>query len=518
MLRLAPVFSDHMVLQREKEIIIWGETDAERVVVSLSKHEVTANVKDGAFKVVFPPMDAGGPYTLSVKTKEDKLTLTDVVLGEVWLAGGQSNMELALQDSYEGRKELRRSERENIRYYQVPKVAYDCEELQEAEKKSRWTKPGEESSGTWSAVGYYFAKEISRKLGVTVGIIGCNWGGTSASAWMSREALERDQRISSYIEEYDKIVEHQDFDQYVQKRADYIAYQAEFDKKVAEYYATEKNPTWKGALEKCGESRYPGPMGPYSEFRPCGLYEMMLRKVCPYSLKGFLYYQGEEDDHKPETYYELFSALISLWREDWQDDTLPFLFVQLPIFREEGEEDYKNWPLIREAQMRVYQTIKNTGIAVILESGEFGNIHPVKKEVVGRRLALQAYANVYHLISEKEAFGPIFRDSFVDGDSMVLRFYHADGGFVSVGAVKGFELAGEDGVYYPAEYEIKGETIVLRSQRVTVPRFARYCWTNYQEITLFGRSGIPVAPFRTSRSDGSVATGSRQDGYYRFDI
>lgn len=512
MLRLAPVFSDHMVLQREKEIVIWGETDAERVAVSLSKHEVTANVKDGKFVVAFPPMEAGGPYTLSVKTKEDKLSFTDVVLGEVWLAGGQSNMELELQNSYEGRKELRRSERENIRYYQVPKFAYDCDELHEAEKKSMWRRAGEEHSGAWSAVGYYFAKEVSRKLGVTVGIIGCSWGGTSASAWVSRETLEQNKKVSSYIEEYDSIVKDQDMEEYVQERKDYLEYQAEFDKKVADYFEKEEHPTWNEAVKRFGESRYPGPMGAYSEFRPCGLYEMMLKKVCPYTLKGFLFYQGEEDDHKPEVYYDLMSALISQWRTDWQDDLLPFLFVQLPVFQNEGEEDFKNWPLIREAQMRIFQTIKNTGIAVILESGEFANIHPVKKEVAGRRLALQAYANVYHLISEKEAFGPIYKDSFIDGDSMILRFSHAEGGFISIGLVKGFELAGEDGVYYPAEYEIKGETIVLKSQRVPVPKFARYCWTNYQNIALFGRSGIPLAPFRTSRLDGSKATGTRQAG------
>ncbi|MBR1743250.1 MAG: sialate O-acetylesterase, partial [Lachnospiraceae bacterium] len=507
MLKLAPVFSDHMVLQRGKEIVIWGETDAERVVVSLSGHETTGNCRDGRFMISLPPMEAGGPYTLSVKTKEDKLSFTDVVLGEVWLAGGQSNMELELQNSYEGRKELKRSERENIRYYQVPKVAYDCEELQEEEKKSGWKRAGEENSGAWSAVGYYFAKEISRKLGVTVGIIGCSWGGTSASAWVSRETLEMNKKISSYIEEYDKIIENQDFDKYVQEREDYIAYQTEFEKKVSHYYETEEHPTWEEAIRRFGENKYPGPMGPYSEFRPCGLYEMMLSKVCPYTLEGFLYYQGEEDDHKPTTYYELLTALISQWRTDWRDDALPFLLVQLPVFQNEGEEDFKNWPFIREAQMRAYQTVRNTGIAVILESGEYGNIHPAKKEVVGRRLALQAFANVYHLIPEREAFGPIYKDSYVEGDAMVLRFSHADGGFVSVGAVKGFEVAGEDKVYYPATHELDGEKIILRSQRVVSPRYARYCWTNFQEIALFGRSGIPLAPFRTSRLDGSKAGG-----------
>lgn len=510
MLRLAAIFSDHMVLQRDKGISVWGESDAEKVTVAISGREITELCTGGNFSVTIPPMQAGGPYTMTVKAGEDKVSYTDIMVGEVWLAGGQSNMELELRNSFEGRKELKRSERENIRYYQIPKVAYECEELREQEEKSTWTRAGEEASGAWSAVAYYFAKDLSRKLGVTIGIIGCNWGGTSASAWISREFLEENKKISSYIEEYDAIVEHQDYDAYVREREEYIAYQTEFDKKVSHYYETEENPTWEEAIRRFGENRYPGPMGPHTEQRPAGLYETMLSKVCPYTLKGFLYYQGEEDDHKPATYYELLTTLIRQWRMDWQDETLPFLLVQLPVFQNVGEEDYKNWPLIREAQMRAFQTVRNTGIAVILEAGEYGNIHPVRKEIVGRRLALQAFYSVYHLITEKEAFGPIYNDSYVDGDAVVIRFKYADGGFIEEGDVKGFELAGADQVYYPAVYECDGEKIILKNKRVGMPKYARYCWTNYQEVALFGRNGIPVAPFRTSMLDGSKVTGSRQ--------
>ncbi len=509
MLKLAAVFSDHMVLQRDKGIALWGETDGKTVCATIAGKQVKTDSKNGKFFLKLLPMEAGGPYTLTVVTESDRVSFTDVMIGEVWLAGGQSNMELELQNSFEGHKELKRSAKESIRYYQVPKYAFESEEATEAEEKSRWQKAGEETSGGWSAVGYYYAKEVSRKLGVTVGIIGCNWGGTSASAWISRELLEESKKTSSYVEEYDAVIEDQDFEEYLREREDYIAYQTEFEKNVSHYYETNEHPTWDEAIRLFGENKYPGPMGPYSEFRPAGLYEMMLSKVSPYTLKGFLYYQGEEDDHKPETYYELLSTLIRQWRTDWQDEALPFLLVQLPVFQNEGEPDYKNWPLIREAQMRAFQTIKNTGIAVILEQGEYGNIHPVKKEIVGKRLALQAFYSVYHLAREEEAFGPIYRDYYTEGNQIVLRFDHVGNGFVEGKDVTGFEVAGVDQKYYPAKYKIEKKQIRLSADEVERPCYARYCWTNYQKIGIFGGSGIPLAPFRTSREDSSRATGSR---------
>lgn len=508
MLRLAPVFSNHMVLQRNKRIAFWGECDGERVTITLNGRGVSELVSDGRFYAELPPMKEGGPYTLTVSAGKETLSFEDIMLGEVWLAGGQSNMELELQNSFGGKKELSRISEENIRYYYVPKYSFESEEFLQAQEKSTWECPCEEAAGKWSAVAYYYAKEISKKLGVTVGIIGCNWGGTSASCWMSREMLAQSKATSSYVEEYNRIVENQVFEDYLKEREEYIAYQTVFEKNVSHYYETCENPTWDEAISLFGESRYPGPMGPYSEFRPGGLYEMMLSKVCPYTLAGFLYYQGEEDDHKPTTYYELLTALIRQWRGDWKDETLPFLLVQLPVFQNAGEPDYKNWPLIREAQMRVYQTVRNTGIAVILENGEYGNIHPTQKEIVGKRLALQALCSVYHLESESAAFGPVYWDYFVEENRMTILFAHCDG-FTCRGEVNGFELAAADGGYYPADVTIAGNQLVLTAKEVDVPKYARYCWTNYQEVMLFGTNGIPVAPFRTSFADGSAATGSR---------
>ena len=176
---------------------------------------------------------------------------------------------------------------------------------------------------------------------------------------------------------------------------EYIDYHTAWEKKSAEYYSTTENPTWGGCLEYCGENKYPGPLCPRNPFHATALYESMIKRVAPYTIAGFMYYQGESDDDRPQHYYKMLRGLITLWRDDWGDDELPFLIVQLPMHRYEADEDRKNWCLIREAQEKVFRTIKNTGLAVILDCGEFNEIHPKDKEQVGHRLYLQAMNLVY---------------------------------------------------------------------------------------------------------------------------
>lgn len=510
MIKLPAVFSDHMVMQRDKNISVWGTCDAEAITVTLGDTSVKAIVKDGTFEAMLPPRKAGGPFTMTISSGQEEIRYEDIMIGEVWLAGGQSNMELELQNSKNGKEVVANIKNDAVRYYYTPKVPYVGEKLYEAEAESAWDLCTPEKAGRWSAVAYYFADKLAKELGVTVGIIGCNWGGTSASCWVGRETLENIGEVRKYITDYDDIIAHQDPDEYIKEREEYLVYQAEFDKNVGKYYETAENPTWEEALSLYGENKYPGPMGPRSETRPCGLYECMLQRVCPYTLGGFLYYQGEEDDHRPYSYYELLSGLIRQWRKDWKDDTLPFMLVQLPMFRNGGDEpDYQNWPFIREAQMRVFQTVKNTGIAVILDKGEFGNIHPTEKDSVGQRLAMQALYHVFGKADEKETFGPIFDRYRIEDGKMVFHFAHGAGLHCTEEQVTGFELAGEDQQYYEAEAKICGEEVVASCEKVSQPMYGRFCWTNYRPVTLFGENGIPAAPFRTSRWDGAIATGSR---------
>lgn len=501
---LAAVFTDHMVLQRNKNINIWGcAYTATDVTVELCGKSVTTRAESGKWKVVLPPMEAGGPYELKVTdNRGGELILRDVMIGEVWLAGGQSNMELELQNALNGKEVLKNIKDVNVRFYYTQKIAYIDDYFHFAERNSCWSIAAPDTAANYSAVGYYFARRLAAELGVTVGVIGCNWGGTSASAWMSRKMLEQDADTKSYVDEYDKAMEDKTMEGYLAELAEYEEWYNEWQPKINEYYATTENPTWEGAQEYAGPSRWPEPLGPKSQFRPGGLYETMISRICPYTLAGFAYYQGESDDHKPDTYYKLFKALIEQWRTDWEDDSLPFMFVQLPMFMNEGDEDFKHWCKIREAQMRVHQTTANTGIAVILDKGEFNNIHPIDKEPVGERLALQALYHVYGKISADEAYGAIYKSHEYTDGGIMLTFEHAGDGFELKGEkALGFEVAGKDKKYHTADAWFKGDKIFVRSAEVAEPVYLRYNWTNYGEVTVFSKNGIPLAPFRTSRQD-----------------
>lgn len=501
-LSCAPVFSDNMVLQRNKNIAVFGMAyDNMKVTVMLNGKTVEATAKDHKWSVLLPPMEAGGPYEMTVLSGDERITFCNIMIGEVWLAGGQSNMELELQNSLGGKKVLENIDSANVRFYYTKKNPYIDEFFYADERNNCWKTASEENSANWSAVGFYFAKKLSEDLGVTVGIIGCNWGGTSASAWMPRETLLADSDMRSYADEYDEAMGGKTFEQYLAELDDYNAYVEVWQPKINEFYAKHPDGEWGDALEFAGPCRYPEPLGPKSPFRAGGLYETMLMRVCPYTLAGFIYYQGESDDHKPNFYYKLFKALIEQWRNDWQDDSLPFLFVQLPMFINRGEEDRKHWCIIREAQMRVHQTTANTGIAVILDCGEYGNIHPVDKEPVGERLELQALCHVYGMISEKEAYGAIYKSFEYKDGGMLLYFDHAEDGFDVRGEAVGFEIAGEDKLYHKAEVTVQNDKIFARSGEVKEPKYLRYNWVNYGEVTVFSKNGIPLAPFRTSRDD-----------------
>ena len=291
MLRMPAVFSSSMVLQRNKNIAVWGESDGDFVEVSLNGCTVGTNVHDGRWSLCLPPFKAGGPYSMSVTNGSDVTSFDDIMIGEVWLAGGQSNMELELKDCRDGSRIVQgatdNSTGCNVRFYYTPKVAWMGEELYKAESGSSWEKFTTGNCSRWSAVGYHFASKLSEKLGVTVGIIGCNWGGTSASCWMSREFLGQQLCLSSYLEEYDSIVAKQDEAEYLKEWEEYLIYQAEFDKNVGNSYATSPNPTWDEAIRLFGENKYPGPVGPRNEHRPCGLYETMVSRIAPYTFAGF---------------------------------------------------------------------------------------------------------------------------------------------------------------------------------------------------------------------------------------
>ncbi|MBQ9928211.1 MAG: sialate O-acetylesterase [Lachnospiraceae bacterium] len=511
MLKTAAVFSDNMVLQRNKKIRVFGSADdGSRITVSLLGKKSENICKNGKWMVYLPEYEATEDAVMEITDGKDTITFKNIAIGEVWLAGGQSNMELELQNAKGGAEALKANPKEDtvlqkIRFYYTPKKAYECEELWEEEARAHWEVFGETDAAKWSAVGFFFAKKLAAKLGVTVGVIGCNWGGTSASVWMSREALLEHEDTRGYVEDYENSeAACKPREQQIEDYKAYERYHADWEAKAAGIYEKEPMAAFDKVQEMIGPCQYPGPMNCANFTRPYGLYEVMLKKLAPYTLGGFIFYQGETDEGKPREYYTLFSRLIRQWREDFMDEELPFHFVQLTMHRYQHDPDTKSWCILRENQMKVYRTVKNTGIAVIIDCGEFHEIHPKDKKSVGERLALQALCHTYHMIEEKNAFGPIYRDYLYADGGMELFFDYAEEGFTVKGELSGFEIAGEDQVFYPAKAHTLSENgkrnvIFVSSEHVKEPIMARYLWRNYAEVPLFGQNGLPAAPFRTHK-------------------
>ncbi len=526
--KLAAVFSDNCVMQRGRNIAVFGSGPEGQWVEAVlggkklgteeeQESRGGAYVRDGRFEILLPPLEAGVEHSLCVTCGGEKAVRRNIAVGEVWLAGGQSNMEFELQNCRE-RAALERPADSMLRFYYTQKKAYMDEDFFRSEEQTGWECFGDPGTKYWSAVSYFFAVKLQKALKVPVGIIGCNWGGTSASAWMPREAMAEDEQLRIYLNAYDAAVEGKTEEEQRKEYDEYVIYQAEFDRKAEACYAEDPDIEWDRVQEIVGESKWPGPMGCSNPFRPGGLYECMLKRVMPYSLKGFIYYQGESDDHLPHLYQKLFTRMIRQWREDWRDDCLPFIFAQLPMHRYKQDPDFKNWCLIREAQNRVYDTVKHTAMTCIIDQGVYNDIHPPMKREVGERMSSQALELAYGFENVQGAAGPLFDYAECGEKELILHFRHADKGF----AVKppkaerrpgydetappadslGFEVAGEDGNYIPAKVEIRGDRIHVSAAGIGRPVYARYLWTNYGDVAVYGADGIPLAPFRTDRGDG----------------
>ena len=524
----APIFTDHAVLQQEKPIKLWGSLpksdaaspkyDSLQAVLTDLRGNPMANAactkdSDHGFFAFLSAREKGGPFILLLKNEDQVFQrLEDIMIGEVWLAGGQSNMEYELQNDKDAKDIVPAP---NVRFYQVLRQAFFDDDFYEKERNNFWMTNHDPNFGSWSAVGYHFAAELAEKLDCTVGIIGCNWGGTSASAWQSKNSLLSHPETAPYWDEYQKTLDAQTPEEYEKSRADYLAYQESWQPKINEFYAANPSGTWEEALSYAGPCLWPGPMGPKHEFRPAGLYETMLRRITPYPLRGVLYYQGESDDHRPHSYKILLSSLISQWRRDFEDDTLPFLLVQLPMHRYLGDAPSDSFAVIRKAQEQVWREDAHVGLAVAIDLGEYNNIHPTHKKEIGHRLFLQSMSIVYHILSPRESTCPMLSHAkYFDRDSVVRLFFdNLIGGFDLDKYQETLSLPADDGVNYKRFFEIcdaKGTVFPadisfpdLKTIQLTVPRQAsfpieiRYLWINYSLVPLFDKRGLPLAPFCT---------------------
>lgn len=538
MFKTAAVFSNHCVLQRNKNIDVFGWFDSDaKISVSLSKDGkilsensafCKASGKESKWIVTLPGLKEETGCELKISSEGYEKVFTDVAVGEVWLCGGQSNMEFELQNCKEAAEAFEQKNDPNVRFYYTNKIAWKDEAFYKAEENTCWSKWDQDARKAWSAVGYFFGRKLAEELGCTVGLLGCNWGGTSCTAWMHESYIKTDSELNTYIEEQIEATKGKTVEEQCREYDEYVKRDYEWNQRAQEVYKTEPNIEWNALQEKIGKNEWPGPKSCKNPYRPCGLYDTMLSRVMPYTMKGVIWYQGESDDHKPNMYAKLFTRMIDNWRTDWNDDKLPFIFVQLTVNRYKADKDFKHWCLIREAQEKVSKTVSNTYMTVLMDEGAFNDIHPKQKRIVGERMEAIAMKTQYNgKASFEETFNPTLVSSVSKDGKMILSFDNAEGGFIVkekpeelenligveklqgndvIGAMvngkwTGFEIQDAEGNWHSAVPEFKGNTIEVTCPEVSEPKACRYNWFNYCPVTVYNKAGLPVAPFRTNRNE-----------------
>ncbi|WP_147205969.1 sialate O-acetylesterase [Segetibacter aerophilus] len=478
--RLPSIISNHMVLQQKSKVALWGWGDpGEKITITTSWNNQTIKViadATGKWKTYVSTSAAGGPYTI-IFQGTNELKIEDVLLGEVWLASGQSNMEFFVAKtknaSYTGvpnyEQEIKEANFPLIR--QIDVANKNADEPQQ-DFKGDWKVCSTQTVDTFSAVAYYFAREIHRVTGYPVGIINASWGGTTAESWTKKEVLESDSDFKVLIDKYNEQVQN------------YPAANEQYALALA---------AWKQDTTK---TKPTPPVKPNPDKSPFRLYNAMIAPLVSYTLKGVIWYQGENNATRAYQYRKLFPALIKSWRTDFDNQNLPFYFVQISPHRSQNPE-------IREAQLLTYRTVTHTGMAVTTDNGDSLDIHPRNKKLVGERLSLWALRNEYgqkNLVPS----GPLYKSMKVEGAKVKVQFDFADGGLVAKNAAEltEFTIAGDDQKFVPARATISGNEVVVWSDAVAKPVAVRFAWRNIPTPNFYNKAGLPASPFRTDNWKG----------------
>jgi len=507
--KAAAIFSDNMVLQHGKPVPVWGTGGAEESFVRVSwedgknNKQAETTVRGGKWNLTLPPLTACITGELVIKNENNEIRFRNVITGDVWFAGGQSNMEMELINVKNGKAELASCANQNIRFYQVVKRAVVDDDYLREEAASRWQICAPDTAAMLSAAAYFFARKINADIGIPIGIINCSWGGTSISTWMSREQLIRSRAGQKFIDDYAEKVGGKTDEQYNAEMGEYDSQWREWDKRVRTCMEKNPNVTWEILNKECGPCPWPQPAGNTSPYCPVNLHTARILRTAPFAIKGFIYYQGEEDEGRYSDYCDMMYYLVDQWRSDWNDRHLPFLFVQLTMYasREDVEagQPCRSWCALQESQYLASISIENTGMAVIIDCGEYDNIHPFDKQTVGFRLALQALKKVYG--KNVDADAPAFFWATVEGNRLRLQFADAESGLEFRGDPEGFEVAAIDGQYFTAKAEIDGNNVIVYSDKVTKPHRVRYAWRKFGPAPLFAKNGLPAMPFRSNRNE-----------------
>ncbi len=498
--RLNSLFTDHMVLQRGIAVPVWGWADeGEKVTVEFRGKKVSTVAKNGKWMVKLGKLKAGGPDEFKV-TGKNTILLTDVLVGEVWLASGQSNMEWPMRASYQPFGDILAANNPRLRLFTVPKLKAN-EPVDNV--KSSWSGTSPSSVSNFSAVAYYFGMKLQKDLGVPVGMIHTSWGGSPAEVWMRDGVLGENPEYKRDIVDV--------FQGQLEK----------FEKSVAQWEQEKVDAAKAGKEFKKGR--------PWGIWKPGELYNGMIAPLIPYAIKGAIWYQGESNAGRAHQYRSLFVDMVKNWRNDWNQGDFAFLQVQLAPFMAIKEEPAEStWAELREAQIHATKVLPKVGAVSILDFGDPKDIHPVWKRPVGERLALAARGIAY---GEKFTWsGPQYRSGKIDGDKVILSFDFAGGGLFGAASradnvpmakkdggialnynlkkgwlnapVTGFAIAGEDRKFVWANAEIVGDKIVVSSPAVPKPVAVRYAWADCPVANLYCTRGmdeepLPASPFRT---------------------
>lgn len=484
--KVPAIFTDHMVLQQGQKNHVWGWADPqESVTVTISGQELTASPNaDGRWQVTLDALSVGGPHTLTIRGK-NTITINDVLVGEVWICSGQSNMQWSVNQSNDADLEKLAAKFPNIRFISVPQVG-----TQEAQKdfKGSWSVCTPETIGECSAVGYYFGRQLHQTLNVPIGLIDNAWGGSACEAWIRREILAGDEKYKPLV------------DYWVNREAKESSPEAqkEWENKLTAY---------KAAVEKAkaeGTQPPPFPQGNPAQTltgnqRISNIYNGVLKPTIGYGIKGAIWYQGETNAGRAYQYRELFPLMIQSWREEWGQGDFPFYYVQLADFLEEKPEPGdSSWAELREAQTLTMSKLKNVGQAVIIDIGEGKDIHPKNKQDVGLRLARWALAKDYQIAVPYRS--PEYKSMAKEGHKVVLTFDYVGSGLreFDVREARGFAVAGEDKKWYWAKAKVTGkDTIEVTCDKVADPVAVRYAWADNPVCNVYSGEGLPLTPFRT---------------------
>ncbi|WP_334319655.1 sialate O-acetylesterase [Termitidicoccus mucosus] len=479
--RLAPLFQDHAVLQRGKPVPVWGLADpGEAVMVEFKGRSVSATADaDGRWRVRLPAMEADAKGARLVVRGKNRLTLDDIVVGDVWLCSGQSNMEWTVENSTQAGEEIASATNPLIREFKIVRAV---SEKPLFEGKGQWRPCSKKSVRKFTAVGYFFAREIYENLKVPVGLINSTWGGTRIEFWMSSEALAST-KANAGIQA-----------RWINRLNSYPGAYKKWEIDNARWEQEQRLASRQGTAFT---ARRPlPPEGPGSRNMPSGLYNGMINPLVPYGLAGVLWWQGEHSTDRPDWYQELFPVMIKQWRAAFGQGDLPFYYVQLASYEAGNDKTRQQWAFLREAQM-VGRNLPNTGMVVSLDIGKERDIHPPDKQVIGRRLACAALAKTYGKTMQWE--GPRMERIGRNPRGIRIIFKNAEGLACLDEPVRGFEIAGADHVFREVPARIDGDSVLLDLPQGTVAEAVRYCWWNFTARPMHNAAGFPAEPFRTDK-------------------